>query len=107
MIKAAYLQQQAAKYRKLARGEESLEMRRQLFALAARCDELAISMGRAPARKMVAKLTMVKKIETVVKKAEATSPATQPNGTATAAPTAPALPFSSHSRTRLVHRFAN
>jgi hypothetical protein len=101
MIKASYLQQQATKYRKLARAEESLEMRRQLFALAARCDELAVTMGRAPARKMVAKLTMVKKTETV-------SPtSTAALGPATASAPAPALPFSGHARARLVHRFAD
>jgi hypothetical protein len=101
MIKASYLQQQATKYRKLARGEESLEMRRQLFALAARCDELAVSMERAPARKTVAKLTMVKKTET------GASPSAAPNGTVAPAVAAPALPFSGHSRARLVHRFAD
>ena len=34
MIKASYLQKQGAKYRELARAEPSLEMRRELFALA-------------------------------------------------------------------------
>ena len=51
MIKASYLQKQAAKYRDLARAEVSLEMRRQLFALAARCDELAATMSRWPGPK--------------------------------------------------------
>jgi hypothetical protein len=100
MIKASYLQQQATKYRKLARTEDSLEMRRQLFALAARCDELAVSMQRAPARKLVAKLTMVKKTETPNPAPIATA------ATAAPSPVAPALPFSGHARARLVHRFA-
>lgn len=51
MIKASYLQKQAAKYRELARAEVSLEMRRQLFALASRCDELAAMMARWPGPK--------------------------------------------------------
>ena len=51
MITASYLQKQGAKYRELARAEPSLEMRRQLFALAARCDELAAMMARWPGPK--------------------------------------------------------
>jgi hypothetical protein len=51
MIKASFLQKQAGKYRELARAEVSLEMRRQLFALAARCDELAATMARWPGPK--------------------------------------------------------
>lgn len=54
MIKASYLQKQGAKYRELARDEVSLEMRRQLFALAARCDELAAMMTRWPGPKEIA-----------------------------------------------------
>jgi hypothetical protein len=51
MIKASFLQKQASKYRELARDEISLEMRRQLCALAARCDELAATMARWPGPK--------------------------------------------------------
>jgi hypothetical protein len=97
MIKASYLQQQATKYRKLARTEESLEMRRQLFALAARCDEVAVGMARAPERKLVAKLMIVKTAEPA---SAVSAPAVVPP------PAAPGLPFSGHARARLVHRFA-
>jgi hypothetical protein len=97
MIKASYLQQQATKYRKLARTEDSLEMRRQLFALAARCDEVAVGMARAPERRLVAKLMIVKTTEPAP---PAPSPAAAPS------PTAPGLPFAGHARARLVHRFA-
>lgn len=55
MIKASYLQKQGIKYRELARAEVSLEMRRQLFALAARCDELAATMARWPGPKDIAR----------------------------------------------------
>jgi hypothetical protein len=55
MIKASYLQKQAIKYRELARNEVSLEMRRQLCALAARCDELAATMARWPGPKDIAR----------------------------------------------------
>jgi hypothetical protein len=55
MIKASFLQKQASKYRELARDEVSLEMRRQLCALAARCDELAATMARWPGPKELAR----------------------------------------------------
>ncbi|HEX9462390.1 MAG TPA: hypothetical protein VGB82_07305 [Alphaproteobacteria bacterium] len=61
MIKASYLQKQATKYRELARAEVSLEMRRQLFALAARCDELAATMARWPGPKDIARAAPAKK----------------------------------------------
>jgi hypothetical protein len=61
MIKASYLQKQASKYRELARDEVSLEMRRQLFALAARCDELAATMARWPGPKDIARSVPAKK----------------------------------------------
>ena len=61
MIKASYLQKQAANYRELARQEISLEMRRQLCALAARCDELAATMARWPGPKEIAQARVAKR----------------------------------------------
>ncbi len=91
MVKASYLQKQGMKYRELARDEVSLEMRRQLFALAARCDELAATISRWPLPKTL-----------TPRPTPATKPSKPPVLEATASP-AP-LPFPSRARGRLVHR---
>lgn len=132
MIKASFLQKQGAKYRELAREEVSLEMRRQLFALASRCDELAAAMARwpgpkdvtaAPAPKPVAaKPAGAKPAAKPAVKAAAAKPAAAkpaaPNKSKPAAVEAPhdaprststppaALPFAEGLRTRLVHGLA-
>ena len=96
MIKASYLQKQGLKYRELAREEASLEMRRQLFALAARCDELATTISRWPLPKTLTPRTTP----------PCSTPEVKPNkppvleGTASPAP----LPFPSRARGRVVHR---
>ncbi len=118
MIKASYLQKQGAKYRELAREEISLEMRRQLFALAARCDELAAAMMRWPGPKEIAAAAAAPKPaakQPAAKPAVAkVLPASKPKPAALEAPhDAPrnhagspaALPFEG-SRARLVHGFA-
>ena len=94
MIKASYLQKQAAKYRELARAEVSLEMRRQLFALASRCDELAAMMARWPGPKDLVR-------------PEAAPRPTQPKKLAAAPEAAPPAPlrFADGTRARVVHGF--
>jgi len=92
MIKASYLQKQAAKYRELARAEVSLEMRRQLFALAARCDELAATMSRWPGPKDLVRCEQPKKSPTE-RAREAGPPA--------------ALRFVDGTPARLVHGFGD
>ena len=98
MIKASYLQKQGAKYRELARAEVSLEMRRQLFALASRCDELAAAMARWPGPK---DLGAAPKKPAPVK--AATPPETEriPSGTSST------LRFPDGPRARLVHGYAD
>lgn len=98
MIKASYLQKQAAKYRELARAEASLEMRRQLFALAARCDELAAAMARWPGPK---ELTA----PPPKKPAAAPAAAHEANGNSSGA--SGALRFPDGLRARLVHGYAD
>ena len=103
MIKASYLQKQASKYRELARDEVSLEMRRQLFALASRCDELAAMMarwpgpkdlGRAPALRRPAAAAVAPREAHAAREGEPSSPG-------------PALRFADGHRARLVHGFAD
>ena len=101
MIKASYLQKQAAKYRQLAREEISLEMRRQLFALASRCDELAAAMARWPGPKEIAAAPPAKKpakpaAVAVVRDANGSSPEPQS-----------AVRFADGLRARLVHGYAD
>jgi hypothetical protein len=100
MIKASFLQKQGAKYRELAREEVSLEMRRQLFALAARCDELAAAMARWPGPKdlnaapppkpVAAKVAAVK--PATAKSAAPSKPKPAAPRPATAKPAAPSKP---------------
>jgi len=92
MIKASYLQKQATKYRELARAEVSLEMRRQLFALASRCDELAAMMARWPGPKDLARSALPAK--------PVAQPAREP------APLTP-LRFADGTPARLVHGFGD
>lgn len=117
MIKASFLQKQGAKYRELAREEVSLEMRRQLFALAARCDELAAAMARwpgpkdlapaaAPAKAAAAKVAAAKPARSKAAvpskpKAPAVDMAHDAPRGGSSAPAA--LPFAEGSRARLVH----
>jgi hypothetical protein len=93
MIKASYLQKQATKYRELARAEASLEMRRQLFALASRCDELAAMMARWPGPK-----------DLVRQEVPRASPPKKLAALPEAAPQAP-LRFVDGTRARVVHGF--
>ena len=98
MIKASYLQKQASKYRELARDEVSLEMRRQLFALASRCDELATTMARWPGPKELARSNQPRPVPPK-KLAAAPAPDTTP--------AAAQLRFADGHRARLVHGFAD
>ena len=91
MIKASYLQKQATKYRELARAEASLEMRRQLFALASRCDELAAMMARWPGPKDL--------VRPEVRRAAPPKKLAAPPETPPPAP----LRFADGTRARLVH----
>jgi hypothetical protein len=99
MIKASYLQKQATKYRELARAEASLEMRRQLFALASRCDELAAMMARWPGPKDLVRSEQVRS-ERRADRARSDQPKKLP--APEAAPPAP-LRFADGTRARLVH----
>ena len=113
MIKASYLQKQGAKYRELAREEISLEMRRQLFALAARCDELAAAMMRWPGPKEIAAQTPPRrpapaKLAAVKPASGKPKPAAEAHEPARGAAGAPAaLPFAETVRARLVHGLAD
>lgn len=100
MIKASYLQKQASKYRELARDEVSLEMRRQLFALASRCDELATTMARWPGPKDLERKPAPRRPAAVTAAPRETHAAreTEPN---------PTLRFADGHRARLVHGFAD
>jgi len=95
MIKASYLQKQGMKYRELARAEISLEMRRQLFALAARCDEIAATIARWPLPNSVERTLAPQKPKRPKNDNAAVG--------ATAGAAAP-LPFPNPIRGRVVHR---
>lgn len=121
MIKASYLHKQAAKYRELARGEVSLETRRQLFALAARCDEIATGIGRWPLPKTLVPPTPPKKLNAAPAGGQdpilspvgpipsSAGPIPSAAGPSPAGPSAAGktatLPFPDRLRARLVHRF--
>lgn len=98
MIKASYLQKQGAKYRELARDEISLEMRRQLFALASRCDELAAAMARWPGPK---------DFGTAPKKPAVLETTASEEKEPIRSAASPSLRFSDGPRARLVHGFAD
>ena len=103
MIKASYLQKQASKYRELARDEVSLEMRRQLFALASRCDELATTMARWPGPK---DLERAPRAPAPRRPAAVTAAPREAHTTRETEPS-PTLRFADGPRARLVHGFAD
>jgi hypothetical protein len=51
MDTVAYLQDQAARFRELAKFDKDLNIRRQLFALARQCEEIASAIEVGPSYK--------------------------------------------------------
>jgi hypothetical protein len=51
MDKVTYLNAQATKFRELAKFDKDLNIRRQLFALAKQCEEIAAAIAEGPSYK--------------------------------------------------------
>ncbi len=101
MIKSSFLRKQAKKYRELAKAEDSLDIRRRLFGLAATCEGLVATIERAPIAKR--RERQEKPADGTKVRAEVESLPTK-HRAAASAPRDASAPYADQARPRIVHR---
>ena len=101
MIKSSFLRKQAKKYRELAKAEDSLDIRRRLFGLAATCEGLVATIERAPVAK---RRDGQEKPADGAQGRGGVEPLPTKRRTAASVPPDAASPYVDQARPRIVHR---